>query len=74
MGDECVILNLNDGVYYGLEGVGNRIWSLLGEPRTVAQLCEAVVEEYDVPVEQCREAVTKLIADLMSRNLVRVEG
>jgi hypothetical protein len=74
MGDECVILSLTDGIYYGMEGVGNRIWSLLGEPRTLAELCEAIIHEYDVTAERCQEAVTSLLEELMNRNLVRIEG
>ena len=35
-GDEVVLLNLRDGVYYGLDGVGARVWTLVQEPRTVA--------------------------------------
>ena len=29
LGDEAAILNLKDGVYYGLDPVGARVWSLI---------------------------------------------
>jgi len=30
---EAAILNLKNGVYYGLDPVGARIWNLIQEPR-----------------------------------------
>ena len=33
---EAAILNIKSGVYYGLDPVGARIWSLVQEPRKVA--------------------------------------
>ena len=32
LGDEAAILNLKDGVYYGLDPVGARIWKLVQTP------------------------------------------
>lgn len=74
MGEECVILNLGDGVYYGLDGVGNRVWSLLAEPHTVGEICATIVGEYDVSAEDCEAAVIKLVEDLKGRNLVQIAG
>jgi hypothetical protein len=42
---EVVILNLQDGVYYGLNTVGARIWSLLNGPRSVEQIHAVLLEE-----------------------------
>ena len=32
LGEEAAILNLKNTVYYGLNPVGARVWSLKGEP------------------------------------------
>jgi hypothetical protein len=48
VGDETVILDLASGTYYGLDAVGARIWQLLGEGKTLAQVCETMLAEYDV--------------------------
>ena len=37
LGDEAAIPNLKDGVYYGLDPVGARIWKLIQTPRTVGR-------------------------------------
>src|SRR6476659_10171781 len=46
LGDEAVILGLGDGVYYGLDAVGARVWSLLATPRRVSELVSAITREF----------------------------
>jgi len=69
---EAVILNLADGVYYGLDGVGARVWELLREPRSVAGLAEAVAAEFDVDRETAERDLLALLGELAARRLVAV--
>jgi len=55
---EAVILNLKEGVYYGLDDVGARIWNLIQEPQSVEQVCDRIFEEYDVSAGQCERGGT----------------
>ena len=71
-GAELVILNLKDSVYYGLEDVGVRIWSLLKRPVTVAAIRDALVAEYDVEPDRCERDVRALLRDLASRGLIEI--
>lgn len=70
LGDESVILDLKDGIYYGLDAVGTRIWNLLASPLSVADICDKLQEEYDVQRDECGEAVIALVADLEARGLI----
>ncbi|MDB4906944.1 MAG: hypothetical protein JWO05_1728 [Gemmatimonadetes bacterium] len=72
LGDETVILGLDDGLYYGLDGVGSRVWSLLAEPRSVAALRDAIVDEYDVDAATCEADLVTLLEDLLQRGLVSI--
>jgi Coenzyme PQQ synthesis protein D (PqqD) len=74
LGDESAILNMKNSVYYGLNPVGARIWSLLREPRSVQELCEAIVHEYDVEGEQCERDVLDLLEKMKSEGLVELSG
>jgi hypothetical protein len=71
-GDELVILDLRDGVYYGLEDAGAQIWSLLQKPVSVAEIREALVAAYDVEPARCEQDVRALLAELETRGLVIV--
>lgn len=71
LGDETVILGMGDGVYYGLDAVGTRLWALLATPRRVSQLVGTITEEFDVTPEQCERDVLALLDELAKRRLVR---
>jgi len=70
--DEVVILHLASGVYYGLEGVGARIWSLIREPVTVEAVVANLVAEYDVEREECLRDVQELLQRLSAEGLVEI--
>ena len=72
LGDESAILNMKNSVYYGLNPVGTRIWSLLRQPRSVRELCDAVVREYDVQQERCERDVLDLLEEMKSEGLVEL--
>jgi sulfur transfer complex TusBCD TusB component (DsrH family) len=71
-GAELVILSLKDGVYYGLEDVGARIWALLQKPIAVSAIRDALVAEYDVEPEPCGRDLAALLQDLAARGLIEV--
>jgi hypothetical protein len=74
LADEVVILNLASGVYYGLEGVGARIWRLIREPVAMEAVVEAILSEYDVDREACRRDVQELLERLAAEGLVEVRN
>jgi Coenzyme PQQ synthesis protein D (PqqD) len=73
LASEAVVLDLRAGVYYGLNTVGARIWNLIQEPKTVRQICEAIVEEFDVAPDRCQRDLVVILSDLATRGLIKVE-
>jgi len=72
--DEVVILGLKDGVYYGLNPVGAFIWNIISrEPKTVAEIRDTVLEEYDVSMEVCEKDLMELLTELSDKGLVKIE-
>lgn len=71
---DLAILNLKDGVYYGLNSVGGRIWALLQSPITVMELRDALLAEYDVDVDDCTRELIALLNDLSSKELIEVHA
>ncbi|MBX3127657.1 MAG: PqqD family protein [Polyangiaceae bacterium] len=67
---EVVILHLEDGVYYGLNAVGTRVWELVQSPQPVGHIVDRILEEFDVERERCVQDVSELISALASRGLV----
>lgn len=71
---EVIILNLKDGVYYGLNAVGTGIWHLIQKPITVSEIGDAIVEEYDVDLSRCRGDLLKLLRELAASGIIEVKG
>jgi len=70
---EAAILNLKNGVYYGLDAVGARIWTLIQDARSVGQVRDALLEEYDVEPERCEADLLALLARLEAEGLIEVK-
>lgn len=73
LADEAVILNLKAGVYYGLNPVAARIWSLIQEPRSVREVRDTLVEEYNVDPDRAEGDLLVLLQDLAARDLIKVK-
>lgn len=71
--EEAAILNLKDGVYYGLNPVGARIWNLIQKPVKVSDILEVLLEEYDVEKEVCQNDLMELLNQLLDKELVKIE-
>ncbi len=70
VGEESVMLDLANGTYFGLDPVGARIWQLLGEGKTLAETCDAMVEEFEVSREDLERDVTRLVEELAAQGLL----
>lgn len=71
---EVVILDIERGIYFGLERVGTLIWELLQAPRPVSEIIERVVAEYDVERIAAEADVQALLADLARHGLIEIHA
>src|ERR1700676_3090279 len=70
---EAAILNIKSGVYYGLDPVGARIWSLMQEPRAVEEIQRTITGEYDVEPDRCARDLYGLLEKLLAEGLIEVK-
>ena len=67
---EAAILNVRSGVYYGLDPVGARIWKLIEEPRSLEEVRDTLVEEFDVEPSRCEADLLALVQELQANGLI----
>lgn len=67
---ESVILDLEEGIYYGLNPVGARIWEVIQEPTSIEEVVDVITAEYDVTRDQCLDDTLSLLRDLRESNLI----
>ena len=68
--DEVLLFNMDDGSYYALNEVGNRIWELCDGRHGMAEMVGVLAKEYNAPAEMIETDILEVLADLRSRNLI----
>ena len=71
--NETVMMDIDFENYYGLEEVGTRVWELLETQTSFDQLCEKLVCEFDVSIEQCETDVIPFILDLIEQKMINIQ-
>jgi hypothetical protein len=74
LGGEVVILDMKRSAYLGLEGAGARMWTLLQEGRSLRQVQETIVEEFEVDPQTCQRDLLKLVGELAESGLIEIVG
>ena len=70
LGNEIAILNLDSGIYYGLNEVGAEIWNFISEPRTVRQIFNHIRVQYEVDPDRCYRDLVALLKQLAEAGLI----
>lgn len=73
VGDDLVIFDHQQGAYYGSGPVGEAIWSLISEERRVAEICDHLMERFEVDRATCETEVLGFLSELHGRGLLEVK-
>jgi len=66
---ESVLLNLETGMYFGLDAVGTRVWQLAGDGGSLRGIRERLVEEYDADPSMIERDLLALADTLVIKGL-----
>ena len=72
VGGETVLLNLATGLYFGPDPVGGMIWQMIVERGSIvlADICAAIVEEYEVEADVAEADLLALAKSLEDQGLI----
>lgn len=70
---EIVMMDLEKGRYFSLNGVGSRIWEIIDEPIEINKIVDSLLEEYDVNRNECEENVLEFLDKLNNANIISVD-
>lgn len=74
MDDQVIVADMQSGRYLGLDGVGARVWDLIGEGATRGAIVESLSAEYEVGHDVLERDVTGLLQDLLQRRLIEYQA
>lgn len=72
--DELVMMDIEQGKYFSLNPVATRIWELLESPRSLEDLCDILMDEYDVEKGQCSNETEACLTEMDSFGLLIKQG
>jgi hypothetical protein len=73
VGGEAILLNLATGTYFGLDGIGTEIWTVLTREGTTQAVTSALLAEYDVEESRLRRDIDQFIQQLVHKGLLEAE-
>jgi hypothetical protein len=69
---EAVLLNLKSGIYFGLDGIGTRIWQLFSNHQALSAIVQVITDEYEVTPDRCEADLLTLVSELERQGLVKL--
>ena len=70
MDDQVIVADMRSGHYLGLDGVGARVWDLIGEGATLGAIMECLSTEYEVSVDVLERDIGGLVEELLARRMI----
>lgn len=70
LSDRLALLDMETGTYFSLNQSGTLIWSKLTENKSVSEIADALIEEYEISRDQALQDSKNLIEELVSQGLV----
>jgi Coenzyme PQQ synthesis protein D (PqqD) len=67
---EAVVLNLDTGIYFGLDAVGTRIWRLIEERKALKAVLDTLIDEYDAPPDHLQRDLLAFVERLNTKGLL----
>jgi hypothetical protein len=71
VGNETVLLDLESGIYFGLDGVGKRIWESVAEGYSLGETASVIATEFEVDEAQAQADLIAFASDLVERGLLK---
>lgn len=69
---DVVMMGVDQGQYYGITGVGSRVWDLLAEPISIDGITDIICREYETDPATCREDMSTFVNDLLKIDLIEI--
>lgn len=69
---EAALMDVQSGSYFHLNSVASRLWQLIAEPVSLAQVLAVLEQEFEVEPDRCHDEVVGLVTQWLERGLSQV--
>jgi hypothetical protein len=60
--------------YYTLDAVATLVWKLIQQPMSLHEICDAIMDVFDVEEDYCEHDVLKLLQEMEAEGLIQEEA
>ncbi|MCA9051324.1 MAG: PqqD family protein [Planctomycetaceae bacterium] len=68
--NDLVLLHIPNGTFYGFDDISRRVWELLETPCSLGQVCDQLMQEFEVDRETCERDTLELAGTLIEAGLL----
>ena len=73
LGDDCILLHLESGIYYTLNEEGRMLWEALDGKNKLAEIRATIMEHYEVDAGTIQKDLIEIMEDLIKEDLVEYD-
>lgn len=73
VGDDLMLMNMGTGDYIHFNELGTVIWEKLEEYRTIEDLVQSLIMEYEISKDLCMDEVEQFVFYLIDNKLLKEE-
>ena len=74
MEGEAIIINLSNGIYYSLDGVGGTVWQMIELGYSIEEMIQTISVHHKISSEQVKLDLEKLVEEMIQENLIKVSN
>ncbi|KAF5049244.1 Coenzyme PQQ synthesis protein D [anaerobic digester metagenome] len=72
LGGETAMLDMKEGIYYGLNEMGAIIWEYIQKPITLQEIVDKILADYEVDEETCYVDLVELVEEMLNNGLIEI--
>ena len=69
-----MIFNKTNHRYYSLDAMASLVWNLIQQPHTLREICEVIMQHFDVNADECERDLLALLQQLEDEGLIEAES
>ena len=70
MDGDMVMMSIEHGTYFGLTGIAPQIWEALEQPKSVGELVQELLPQFDVSADVLRSDIDAFLNDMHQNGLL----
>lgn len=72
IGEEVVMMDVDSGFYFGMNGVGSIIWKHLSTAMTLEEIVSSLMDEFNVDKSICESDTIEFLNNLLEKKIIKV--